>query len=457
VIEPTFGPGPLLGPSGGPRAARIARALFGLDLLDWERYCLDHMLERRSDGRLRYRVVVITVARQNGKSVILRVRLADSLIAGSSTACVMSHDRAQAREIIFEPLAEALGADRFEPLEVKIKTANGFERIVLGALDSRLVLLSPTEKGAHGYSLDLAVVDEAWSLFDYRVPQAITPTQVHRDDPQLVVVSTAGTEQSEWLRSLVDRGRAGGDGSLLYLEWSAPGELDPADPAAWRAANPSYEQGITLEALEAAYRSMPEQEFERAHLNRWTVAAETVISPSAWAGCHAPLELEGPLVFAFDVELDRSSSTIAAAGSTSSGRLGVEVIEQRPGTEWVLERLDELAERHGPVAIIGNAAGPSKSLVEQAAGAGVAVEPYNSTGYVAACQVLFDLVSSGRLAHRGQAPLDLAVAAAGRRPLGGSWVFGRAHPGAVISPLVAVTLAAHRASRPHLVPYIASV
>jgi hypothetical protein len=426
-------------------------------LLDWERYSLDHMLERRADGKLRYRVVVITVARQNGKSVILRVRLADELISGSSTSCVMSHDRAQAREIVFEPLAEALGSDRFEPLGVKVRTANGFERIVIGALDSRLVLLSPTEKGAHGYSLDLAVVDEAWSLFDYRVPQAITPTQVHRPDPQLVVVSTAGTEQSEWLRSLVDRGRAGADGSLLYLEWSAPGELDPADPAAWRAANPSFEQGITLEALEAAYRSMPEQEFERAHLNRWTVATETVISPAAWAGCHALEELGPGIVLGFDVELDRSSSTIVAAGSTSSGRVGVEVIEQRAGTEWVLPRLDELAERHEPAAIVGNAAGPSKSLVEQAGAAGVAVEPYNSTSYVAACQVFFDLVSSGRLAQRAQGPLDLAVAAAGRRPLGGSWVFGRAHPGAVISPLVAATLAAHRASRPHLVPYIASV
>jgi hypothetical protein len=457
VIEPTFGPGPLLGASDGARAGRIGRALFGIEPLDWEQYTLDHMGERRSDGRLRYRIVVITVARQNGKSVILRIRLADELIAGSSTSCVMSHDRAQAREIVFEPLADALDTDRFRPLGPKIRHANGFERIVLGALDSRLVLLSPTEKGAHGYSLDLAVVDEAWSLFDYRVPQAITPTQVHRPDPQLVVVSTAGTEQSAWLRSLVDRGRAGTDPSMLYLEWSAPGELDPADPAAWRAANPSYGQGISHEALEAAFASMPEQEFERAHLNRWTVAAETVIGPAAWASCHDVEPIGPELVLAFDVELDRSSSAIVAAGSTSSGRLGVEVIEQRPGTEWVLPRLVTLAARHDPIAIVANGAGPAKSLVEQGPAAGVALETYNSTSYVAACQVFFDLVSSGRLSQRAERPLDLAVAAAGRRALGGSWVFGRAHPGAVISPLVAAALAAHRASRPHLVPYIASV
>ena len=70
-----------------------------------------------------------------------------------------------------------------------------------------------SERGAHGYSLDLAIVDEAWALKDYRVPGAITPTQIARPDPQLWVVSTAGTSDSLWLRELVEAGRAGDEPS----------------------------------------------------------------------------------------------------------------------------------------------------------------------------------------------------------------------------------------------------
>ena len=60
----------------------------------------------------------------------------------------------------------------------------------------------------------------------------------------------------------------------------------------------------------------------------------------------------------------------------------------------------------------------------------------------------------GRLAHRGQAGLDDAARVVGRRKLGESWAFGRAVSSADISALVAAAIAAHRVSRPHIVPRI---
>lgn len=455
MIEPQFGPPTLTGPSHGARAARVARALFGIELLDWERFTLDHALALDDVGRYLYSLVVVTVARQNGKSVILRGATADRMIGeDGATAAVMSQDRAAAKEIIFEPLADAFEADKWAPLRPKTRRSNGFERILLGALGSRLVLLSPTEKGAHGYSLDVVVVDEAWALWDFRVPQAVTPTQVARPNPQLWVVSTAGTEQSLWLRSLVERGRAGG-ARMLYLEWSAPIGLDVDDPAGWRAANPSIEQTIALDALADARTKLPEAEFERAHLNRWTIGAETVIPAGLWASCLVEdLDLAGEgIVFAFDVAYDRESAAIAAS-STVGERVGVEVVDLRPGTEWVLPRLAELAARWSPAAIVANNAGPARNLIEAAPAAGVVLDAYNAGQYVAACQSFYDLIVEGRLAQRGQGPLDLAVAAAGRRNLAGSWAFGRSPRGADIAPLVAATLAGHRASRPHLLPVI---
>jgi hypothetical protein len=430
------------------------RALFRTEPLDWQRFALDHGLARDGD-RYRYRTVVVTVARQNGKSVILKGVTGDRMVGqNEATVALMSQDRAAAKEVLFEPIADAFDAEMWAPLRVRVRRSNGFERILLGALGARLVLLSPTEKGAHGYSLDLAMVDEAWSLFDFRVPQAIAPTQIARPDPQLWIVSTAGTEQSVWLRSLVDVGRAGRDG-LLYIEYAAPAGLDVDDPAGWRAANPSLEQTITLDALADARAKFPESEFERAHLNRWTMAAEAVIPAGLWAGCLAPaIELgEEGIVFAFDVAHDRGAAAIVGA-SNVGGRVAVELVEYRAGTDWVLPRLRELVARWSAAAVVANNAGPARNLVEMAPVAGVNVDAYNAGQYVAACGTFFDLVSEGRLAHRGQGPLDLAVATAGRRNLSGSWVFGRSPKGADIAPLVAATLAAHRTSRPHLLPVI---
>ena len=97
-------------------------------------------------------------------------------------------------------------ADLFDTYAIR---ANGSESVKLRGTGGRLVMPSSSERGAHGYSLDLAVVDEAWALSDYRVPAGIQPTQIAMPDPQLWVVSTAGTADSLWLRELVDAGRAG--------------------------------------------------------------------------------------------------------------------------------------------------------------------------------------------------------------------------------------------------------
>ena len=45
----------------------------GIDLFPWQRWLLVHMLELLTDGSLRFRTVVVLVARQNGKSTLSQV------------------------------------------------------------------------------------------------------------------------------------------------------------------------------------------------------------------------------------------------------------------------------------------------------------------------------------------------------------------------------------------------
>ena len=454
---PAQAPPRVTGPSEGPRAAAIARRVLDLDLLPWQRLVLNRGLER-AGGRWRWRTVVVTVARQNGKSALLRALIAHRLAGRrGETVGALSHIRAVGREVMFDPLADAFTGRRLRDLfDAHAMRSNGNESLSLRATGGRLVMPSSSERGAHGYSLDLAIVDEAWALKDYRVPGALSPTQIARPDPQLWVVSTAGTSESLWLRELVEAGRTGTAERLALFEWAAEPELDPADVGAWEAANPALGETITADELAHAFATAttPESraEFERAHLNRWTALIEAIIPPAAWRACLAPELSIGPeLVLGFDVALDRSRAAIVAAGIVGE-RVAVELVAARPGTEWIVGALAELRDRWSPLAIVASEASPARSVIEEARAAGVGVEPYKAPGYAAACQTFYDLVIERRLAHRGQVELDKAAAGVGRRSSGESWVFGRAVSSAEISPLVAATIAAHRASRPHIVP-----
>ena len=443
------------GPSEGPAAATLARHLLGLDLLPWQRLVLNCGLERAGD-RWRWRTVVVTLARQNGKSALLRALIAHRMIRGQ-TVGALSQIRAVGRETMFDPLADAFTArgmgDLFDTYAMR---ANGSEALKLRGTGGRLVMPSSSERGAHGYSLDLAVVDEAWALSDYRVPGGIAPTQIARPDPQLWVVSTAGTADSLWLRELVDAGRAGDTDRLALFEWAAAPELDPADVAGWAQANPALGQTVTADELGHAYSmaTTPDSraEFERAHLNRWTARVEAILPAQLWRACCRPdVTVGGELVFGFDVALDRSRGSIVAAGLVGDA-VAVELVDHRPGVDWLPDALADLRRQWHPRAVVANVTGPARSTVEAMEGAGAGVEKYGAGDYTAACQTFYDLVSEKRLAHRGQTELDGAAAAVGRRRAGESWTFGRAASSADISALTAATLAAHRASRPHIVP-----
>ena len=140
-----------------------------------------------------------------------------------------------------------------------------------------------------------------------------------------------------------------------------------------------------------------------------------------------------------------------AAGLVGA-RVAVEVVDHRPGVDWIGPALEELRRRWSPIAVVANVTGPARSVVDELGRAGAGVDRYGAGDYAAACQTFYDLVLEGRLAHRGQAELDEAARVVGRRSAGDSWVFGRAASSGDISALVAGALAAHRVSRPHIVP-----
>jgi hypothetical protein len=133
-------------------------------------------------------------------------------------------------------------------------------------------ITAPGEKSGHSEVLDLAVVDEAWAHEDARLEQGLSPTMITRPQPQLWVVSTAGTHRSLYLRGKVERGRvlaAEGGRSTAYFEWAAPVGADPADPATWKSCMPALGHTVTEARIAAEFERLELADFCRAYLNRW--------------------------------------------------------------------------------------------------------------------------------------------------------------------------------------------
>jgi hypothetical protein len=296
--------------------------------------------------------------------------------------------------------------------------------------------------------VDLAIVDEAFADDDFRREQALRPAMATRPDAQLIVISTAGTDKSIYLKHLVDNGRAAvvdGTPGLAYLEWSAEDGADPHDPQALLSCNPSIGYTQTLETLLADISALDnESEVRRAYLNQWTRAEDRIIPEAVWLRCvddHVVPRL--PVSLAVDVRPDRSSGAVAAADA--EGR--VEVGDYRAGVGWLPDRVVELSQRLSAPVVI-DAYGPAGNLADVLEGRGVTVVRYGAQQFAQACSTFYDMVADERLTVRRHAALDSAVAGARRRTLGDAWAWARKDELTDLSPLVAATLAVHHAVRP---------
>jgi hypothetical protein len=445
-------------PTFGPQIERVGRSLTdGRGLLPWQRQVVGTGTEVLEDGRMAYPVVVVLVPRRAGKTLLTLARQLQRIsMPGRQRAWYTAQDENAAGKqfrLEWSPIIESAPYWRARIIVRRAAGDRGFwHRETGGAIG----LFGPAVTQLHGLRSDDVTIDEAWSFDTAKgttIEDAIRPTRWTAEQSQTWIVSAGGNEDSTWLDRWVTDGRAavleGRTDGLAYFEWSADGaaaDYDPGNPAIWRAAHPALGLTIPERVLHEDYATMPRQSFERAVLNVWprpSLIRPGGLDPATWALCADPTAAPSRhLVFGLDISRDRTHAAIVAVGSEQNGdRVAVEVLEHRAGTDWCVDRLSRLRQRHRNVPIVADelvAAGIIAGLTR----AHIPVETTGARAMAAACSQLVDLANSGLLVHRGQAPLDAAVAGAGRRPIGDGWAWSRrASDAADISPLVAVTLA----------------
>jgi hypothetical protein len=452
--QPRLSNVPPFGLTTGPAACHLAE-LAGRVLDPWQRNALDAILGEKPDGSGLWaaRTAVLVVTRQNGKGVVIEAwELAKLFILKSRLVTHTAHEYKTAAEA-FRRMRElfdncpALSKHLMPDRSGGIRTANGEQGFTLKS-GARLVYLARSKSSGRGFDGDDIVLDEAQELSDDEMA-ALVPTLITRPNPQVLMTGTAPSLEAEVLPRMMATGRSGTDPSMCYLEWSAQEPDDPTaavdldDRRLWAQANPGYGIRIGDEGIAGERSLMDDEKFARERLGIIGGGrSAAVIGADVWAQLAAlGQEPVDPVALAVDVSPERHSS-IAAAWVRVDGGMSVELIDSRPGTGWVVERLAQLKGQWSPVAVGLDPAAPAGSLAADLTAAGVDFVAVSGREMAQACGSFLDVVKAGTLRHNAAPVLAAAVDAGRKRETGDVWHWQR-RDATDISPLVAVTIAAH--------------
>lgn len=447
--------------SAGDEAVELA-ASAGLFLDPWQQWSLRAGLGARPDGRWASFEVGLEVPRQDGKGAILEAReLAGLFLFGEMLGVHTAHEFKTCQEafVRLKTLIES-SADLSSKV-AQITTGNGDEAIKLKS-GARLRFLARSGGSGRGFSGDLVVLDEAYKLPPTAMG-ALLPTMAARHSvtvggPQVWYASSGGQEDSEVLAGVRDRGLTGGE-SLTWIEYSAGApddhegrNVDLDDRDEWLRANPAMHgphPRIPLEFVEREREVLTDDEFARERLCLWSTGSRiSVIDADLWASLAVEgSKMSAPGAFAVDIPPERRSATICVAGPSADGLMQVEVVDQKPGTSWAVQRLVDLVERW-KVAVVLDPASPAGSLIPDLVRAKVEPQMVTGRAMAQACGAFYDLTQAKELIHLGDPRLATAVDAGRKRHVGDAWAWHRRDTSADISPLVAATLAVYGAANP---------
>ena len=190
-------------PSAGQVVIDLAKE-FGQPLLPWQEYVATEALQIRPDGGWARSNIGILVARQNGKTALMRqVFLAHLYVFGSKQIIAMAQSRQLALDTFKQTVDLAESLDWTRKRIKRVSRTNGQEELEVYChhypknCDSKCERIrkysirAATSEGPRGSSADLLYVDELREI-DESTWAAVTPITRARPNAQVFWTSNAG-------------------------------------------------------------------------------------------------------------------------------------------------------------------------------------------------------------------------------------------------------------------------
>jgi hypothetical protein len=445
----------------------------GEPFLPWQRWLAIHAMETDASGFYRFRVIVVLVGRQNGKSSGKRtISLWRLHVDGAKLILGVAQDVSLAREQ-WQMCIDTIEAspDLSEELET-VRRVNGDEWFRLASeldargidpgerelgyeddeLDESLTLAgggrykiaASNRKAGRGLSIDELNIDELREQRNWAAWSALSKTTMARPDAQIWCMSNAGDDESVVLNQLREAALSGRDPSIGLFEWSGEDGCELDDWEQIRQANPGLGYTVSEAAIRTALVTDPPNVFRTEVLCMKVDQLDGAIDYEAWKACSDPSgTMDGHrerLAACLDAAPDGQHFTLTVAAKLADGRPRVELVRDWTSSADVRRELaGELAKVKpkafgwfpgGPCAEIGSVIRPLALKINKHSGERKPAEvPENGeisgSRVSEACMEFSGLVRGRGIVHAGQELLDTHVRGASRLFTGDGWRFTR--------------------------------
>lgn len=429
-------------------------------LIPWQREAIALSTEIHPDtGTFAYSRLVITTPRQVGKTLTDNTMAIQNCLMGQNRrAWYTAQNGGRAREI-FREVLDDFEATPIAALASQALRGNGSEALKF-VNRSEYRPFVPDGESLHSKQGDRVTLDEVWSHSRAKgreIMQALDAIQSTRlavtgHEPQLAIISTEGTNESEWYNDLLDdlRNNPEAHPETAFIDFGLrPGE-DPDDLDLVARRHPGFGHLFNMASLrkrQAQYKG-DTSGFARAYGNVRQGSTVSVIPQEDWRdGARNGIELpeDAKICAAAAVGVDNVDVTITITGYHPEYGKITGVLDWLDGVTGALARLKEMCANAGyDVPIVIDPYGPSAGLHEQAKKAGLnLIEIPGTSAYATACASVLVGLSTGEWGYQPHEKLDEAATVAARRWVqDGAWTWGRTKSSKSISALEAGTWSA---------------
>ncbi len=449
-------------PSKGQDMIDLATEL-GINLMEWQRYVCIHGHKVREDGRWAHSELGLIMARQQGKSTLMMLRILTGMFVwGEGLQLASAHRLTTSLETFRQIVGLIETNPRLEKEVKKIRWQHGAEEIEL--FGNRRFVVKAANNAARGLSKPETIhLDELREYKDEDAWSSMRYSMMAAKNPQVWIYSSAGDQHSVILNKLRERALASAttNDPIGWFEWSAEPDapiLLPSGEMNWDAfaqANPSL--GITIhpDNLKAVINDPPDI-VRTEVLAQWVDTINSAIDAQKWGLCQTdpiPLDPEAPTWLGLDLSPDRKFGALVATQKLPGERFNL-VLLHTWSNDYSLNDLavaNDIAPyvRRYNTQTVAYSKRTAQAVASRLVPAGIPITDMDGAIYAESCDRWLGAINSHRLQHGGQEELTQQTLSAAKLPFGdGSWVIGRRASRVAVCAAVASALATYFATQP---------
>jgi phage terminase large subunit-like protein len=408
-----------------------------LRLTEWQKWLIRSVLERyplnhpdpEKQGRLRYKQVVISMPRKQGKTLLGSLFALWGLLAHEDAPEVISvASTADQARLVYKQVLNQIGNSEY--LRPRFKKMTEFKGIFTADGDGRYVVIGNRPASAQGLHPSMVIFDEL-HVSNKDLWTALSLGSATRKDGIVIGITTAGDDGSELLLNLYRNGEYAIDSPeemerFGFFLWEAPDGCAVNDREAIEQANPNLVEGILSWAnVEAEIATMPEVDARRYRLNQFVSASNSWIPFGLWQSLPKGfIDQSQPVTISFDRTPSWDAASVCVAqkqGDMYVTELVAQIV--RPDKQKAINLLTDLANKYQATFLLDGLF--NNEIIMELRLKGVEVVALGLRDIVAASNMAFSNIVNKKIAHSHDPIITQQINNCVRKNIGDAWKISR--------------------------------